>query len=127
MKKKINTSHTETEVMHRLNELQKDHLSFDEILEIEEDFLHQGLEYWLNDFRKANSLTQKQLAESMGISQPAVCQLLKRPSRLATLGRIVRAMGGQIDITVTKNGKTTSLLFGTPVNEVVHDHATTTH
>lgn len=125
MKKKIKTSHTETELLQRLYKLQKDRLSFDETLEIEEDFLHQGLEYWLNDFRKANSLTQKQLAESMGISQPAVCQLLKRPSRLATLGRIVRAMGGQIDITVTKNGKTTSLLFGTPLNETDHNHVST--
>jgi hypothetical protein len=35
-------------------------------------------------------------------------------------------MGGQIDITVTKDGKTTSLLFGTPMNETVHGHATPT-
>jgi len=126
MKKKINSAQIETEAMRRLNELQKAHLSFDETLEIEEDFIHQGLEYWLNDFRKTHCITQKQLAQLMGVSQPAVCQLLKRPSRLATLGRIVHAMGGQIDITVTKDGKTTSLLFGTPMNETVHGHATPT-
>lgn len=119
MTKKKESQHSEVDVLTVVRDIQKEDLSFEEVLDIEEDFLHQGLEYWLNDFRKKNAITQKQLADSMGISQPAVCQMLKKPSRLATLGRLVQAMGGHIDITVTKDGQTTSLLFGTPVNEIL--------
>ena len=119
MTKNKESQHSEVDVSTVLRDMQKEDLSFEEALDIQEDFLHQGLEYWLNDFRKKNAITQKQLADSMGISQPAVCQMLKKPSRLATLGRLVQAMGGHIDITVTKDGRTTSLLFGTPVNEVL--------
>lgn len=92
-----------------------------EVDQMEEDFLHQGLEYWLNQFRREQDLTQQQLASVMGVSQSAVCQMLRKPSRLATLGRLVRALGGTLDITITKDGTTTSLLYGRTVPDMLGD------
>ena len=112
MNKKKSTLH-KADVPEQLRAVQQEGLSFEEMLSIEEDFLHQGLEYWLKKFRVEQAITQHQIAEALGISQSAVCQMLKKPSRLATLARLISAMGGSLDITVTHNGKTTSLLYGT--------------
>ena len=80
--------------------------------EIAEELMQQGLVYWLNDFRRKRKLTQKKIAEEMHISQPAVCQMLKKPTSVGTLWRLAKAMGGSLDITITVDGETRSLLFG---------------
>lgn len=52
--------------------------------------------------REELQLSQKQVADAMGISQPAVTQLEQRGNdlKLATLKRYVEAMGGKLSLDV---------------------------
>jgi plasmid maintenance system antidote protein VapI len=53
----------------------------------------------LRELRKSLGLTQKQLSAVMGVSQPVLSQLENRADfHLATLRRVVSAMGGELDI-----------------------------
>ena len=60
------------------------------------------LEVGLQMMREELQLTQKQVAEAMGISQPAVTKLEQRGNdlKLATLKRYVEAMGGKLSLDV---------------------------
>jgi len=60
------------------------------------------LEPGLQLVREELNLSQKQLAELMGISQPAITQLEQRGNELkiATLKRYIEAMGGKLSIDV---------------------------
>ena len=60
------------------------------------------LEVGLQMMREELQLSQKQVAEAMGISQPAVTKLEKRGNdlKLATLKRYVEAMGGKLSLDV---------------------------
>lgn len=60
------------------------------------------LETGLQLVREELNLSQKQLAELMGISQPAITQLEQRGNELkiATLKRYIEAMGGKLSIDV---------------------------
>ena len=53
----------------------------------------------LRDLRKSLGITQKQLAESLKISQPVISEMENRTDyQLTTLRRIVQAMGGNLDV-----------------------------
>ncbi|EKT7908714.1 XRE family transcriptional regulator [Escherichia coli] len=60
------------------------------------------LEVGLQLMREELQLSQKQVAEAMGISQPAVTKLEQRGNdlKLATLKRYVEAMGGKLSLDV---------------------------
>ena len=60
------------------------------------------LEVGLQMMREELQLSQKQVAEAMGISQPAVTKLEQRGNdlKLATLTRYVEAMGGKLSLDV---------------------------
>ncbi|EFC5352259.1 XRE family transcriptional regulator [Escherichia coli] len=60
------------------------------------------LEVGLQMMREELLLSQKQVAEAMGISQPAVTKLEQRGNdlKLATLKRYVEAMGGKLSLDV---------------------------
>ena len=60
------------------------------------------LEVGLPMMREELQLSQKQVAEAMGISQPAVTKLEQRGNdlKLATLKRYVEAMGGKLSLDV---------------------------
>ena len=60
------------------------------------------LEVGLQMMRDELQLSQKQVAEAMGISQPAVTKLEQRGNdlKLATLKRYVEAMGGKLSLDV---------------------------
>ncbi len=60
------------------------------------------LETGLQMMREELQLSQKQVADAMGISQPAVTQLEQRGNdlKLATLKRYVEAMGGKLSLDV---------------------------
>lgn len=60
------------------------------------------LETGLQMMREELKLSQKQVAEVMGISQPAVTQLEQRGNELkiATLKRYIEAMGGKLSLDV---------------------------
>ena len=53
----------------------------------------------LHELRAARRLTQQQLAQTLEISQAAVCQLEKRTDMyLSTLQNFVEAMGGHLEM-----------------------------
>ncbi|EAS2249982.1 helix-turn-helix transcriptional regulator [Salmonella enterica subsp. salamae] len=60
------------------------------------------LEVGLQMMREELQLSQKHVAEVMGISQPAVTQLEQRGNelKLATLKRYIEAMGGKLNLDV---------------------------
>jgi DNA-binding XRE family transcriptional regulator len=54
----------------------------------------------LQELRNARGLSQKMLAEALGIQQPAVAKMEKRADMyISTLRSHIEAMGGQLDIT----------------------------
>lgn len=54
----------------------------------------------LAELRRMQGMTQKQVAENMGISQPSVSQLERRRDiRRSTLTAYVKALGGELDVT----------------------------
>ncbi|HBV6392381.1 TPA: helix-turn-helix domain-containing protein [Klebsiella aerogenes] len=60
------------------------------------------LEVGLQMMREELQLSQKHVAEVMGVSQPAITQLEQRGNelKLATLKRYIEAMGGKLSLDV---------------------------
>ncbi len=60
------------------------------------------LETGLQLLREEMQVSQKKLAELMGVSQPAITQIEQRGNdvKLATLKRYIEAMGGKLSLTV---------------------------
>lgn len=53
----------------------------------------------LRDLRKSLGITQKQLAESLKVSQPVISAMENREDfQLTTLRRVIQAMGGNMDV-----------------------------
>jgi plasmid maintenance system antidote protein VapI len=62
-------------------------------------------EMLLSELRKLEGITQTELAERLGIKQPAISQLEQQDDmQIKTLQRIVKALGGVIEITVRLPG-----------------------
>ena len=78
--------------------------------ETSEDMWQEIVSYYVNLNRKRRKMTQKQLAEALHISQPGVCQMLKRPATIAKLWRLSVAMGGQLEVNIRFDDKVYSLL-----------------
>lgn len=58
-------------------------------------------ELLLGQLRKQSGLTQRQLAGALGIRQPTLAQMEKQDDiQVSTLRRLVRALGGQLDLIV---------------------------
>ncbi|MBO4576628.1 MAG: XRE family transcriptional regulator [Neisseriaceae bacterium] len=66
----------------------------------------------LNNIREELEITQKELAETLGIAQPSVVALEKRGKdiKLSSLKRYIEAMGGKLSLSVElpNNSKTVS-------------------
>ncbi|EBB7877628.1 helix-turn-helix transcriptional regulator [Salmonella enterica] len=78
-----------------------------EIKEMAEEMI---LENGLLQIREELKLSQKTLADAMGVSQPAITQIEQRGNevKLATLKRYIEAMGGKLSLNVelpTGNGR----------------------
>lgn len=90
-----------------------------DVTEWHEEFWTTTLSHYLNRLRRRRKITQKSMAEALGISQPGVCQRLKRPGNIANLADLVQAMGGRLDVIVYIDGEAISLFNGriTPYDE----------
>lgn len=71
---------------------------------------HEVVSYWVNVNRRRRKITQKQIAATLGITQPGVCQMLKRPATIGKLWRLCRAMGGELEVNFVCDGKRYPLL-----------------
>jgi DNA-binding XRE family transcriptional regulator len=66
------------------------------------------VEISLSKLRDELEMSQKQVAEAMGVSQPTVAKIenAENDPRLSTLKRYVAAMGGELSLDITlPNGK----------------------
>lgn len=77
-----------------------------------DDLFHETTSYWINNIRRRKKFTQQHLADSMHISQPGICQMLKRPATIAKLFRLCAAMGGILEVNVRFGDEVISLLYG---------------
>ena len=67
----------------------------------------------LKELRKAQDLTQVQLAKTLGIRQSTLAQMEKRNDlMLSTLRSYVQAMGGELQLLVSFPGKETVAIEG---------------
>ena len=82
-----------------------------------EDMFHEVVAYWLNINRRRRRVTQKQIAETLHISQPGVCQMLKRPATIGKLWRLCRALGAELEVNFVVDGKRYSLLGEPDAND----------
>lgn len=71
----------------------------DEIHKMAEELI---LEAGLSMLREDLEISQKELAQALGISQPAIVQMEQRGNdiKLSTLKRYVEAMGGKLSLAV---------------------------
>lgn len=77
-----------------------------------DDLFHETTSYWINHVRRRKKFTQQNLADSLHISQPGICQMLKRPATIAKLFRLCAAMGGTLEVNVRFEDEVISLLYG---------------
>ncbi|WP_439234361.1 helix-turn-helix domain-containing protein [Lonepinella koalarum] len=70
--------------------------------EIQQEAEKLVLESGLYNLREEAMLSQKELANSLGISQPAIAQIEQRGNelKLSTLKRYVETLGGKLSLTV---------------------------
>jgi transcriptional regulator with XRE-family HTH domain len=68
------------------------------------------LSYYVNLNRRRRKVTQKQIAQRIGLTQPRVCQMLKKPATIAKLWKLCDAMGGQLEVNVRFGNEVFSLL-----------------
>jgi predicted XRE-type DNA-binding protein len=78
--------------------------------ESSDDMWQEIVSYYVNLNRRRRKITQKQIAEALKISQPGVCQMLKRPATIAKLWRLSVAMGGKLEVNIRFGDKVYSLL-----------------
>ena len=78
--------------------------------ESSDDMWQEIVSYYVNLNRRRRKITQKQIAEALHISQPGVCQMLKRPATIAKLWRLSVAMGGELEVNLRFGDKVYSLL-----------------
>ncbi len=75
-----------------------------------EEMFQEIVAYYVNLNRRRRKITQKQIAEALHISQPGVCQMLKRPATISKLSRLSVAMGGKLEVNIRFGDKVYSLL-----------------
>ena len=68
---------------------------------IDDNVRQMKTEMLLSELRKLSDLTQVEVAESLGISQPEISRLEGREDmQISTLAKLVRALGGELEISV---------------------------
>jgi hypothetical protein len=75
-------------------------------------FWNETLSFHVEKLRNLLGFSQAQLAKAINISQPGICQRLKKPKNIANLADIVEAMGGNLDVVAYINGRAISLMNG---------------
>lgn len=61
----------------------------------------------LSELRKAEKLTQRELARRLGVSQPAIAKIESQSDvQLSTLQRLVEALGGSLEVIARLPGGT---------------------
>lgn len=93
--------------MRTLNQLIKGNFSTDEQVDIRSKYQEKIAAIRLQQVRRSQHITQKELAQALGLSQSALSELERRPNiTLGTLHRYIEALGGKLEINaVFQEGK----------------------
>lgn len=75
-----------------------------------DDIFHETVSHYINLNRKRQKITQRQIAQYLKVSQPAVCQMLKRPATIGKLWRLCNALGGKLEVNIRFGDQVFSLL-----------------
>jgi transcriptional regulator with XRE-family HTH domain len=75
-------------------------------------FWNETLSFHVEKLRNLLGFSQAQLAKAINISQPGICQRLKKPKNIANLADLIEAMGGDLDVVAYINGRAISLTNG---------------
>ena len=91
-------------------------MSPEQLAQVEVKAKNMMAEMLLSEIRKEVGLTQKDLAEAMGIKQPSLSKLeTQEDMQVSTLKRLVNALGGQLEIVAhMPNGDVRIRQFGEP-------------
>ncbi len=70
--------------------------------EVDKQYSEMAMEYSLSRLREELQMSQKELANNLNISQPAVCKIEKNAEdvKLSTLIKYVNALGGHLSLQV---------------------------
>lgn len=97
--------------MKTLNQLVEENFSSQEREEIRRKAGEKIAAVRLRQMRQAQRVTQKTLAQAMGLSQSALSELERRPNiTLETLQRYVEALGGRLEIRAVFQKRSEELL-----------------
>jgi len=97
--------------MKTLNQLVEENFSSQEREEIRRKAGEKIAAVRLRQMRQAQRVTQKTLAQAMGLSQSALSELERRPNiTLETLQRYVEALGGRLEIKAVFQKRSEELL-----------------
>ncbi len=79
----------------------------------------------LRELRKARTLTQEQLVESLNMAQGDISKLERRADvYVSTLRRYIEAMGGELDLVARfPDGETIAVALAAFADEIEHDTA----
>ncbi len=93
--------------MKTLNQLIEGNFSASEQADIRSKSQEKIASIRLQQVRKSQHITQKELAQTLGLSQSALSELERRPNiTLGTLHRYIEALGGKLEINaVFQEGK----------------------
>ena len=82
-----------------VSELFSKHLTAKQMAEGRKWAAKEATKIQLKQLRKSLGITQKQLADSLKISQPVISVMESREDyQLTTLRRVIKALGGELDI-----------------------------
>ena len=85
--------------MKTLNQLIEENFSGKEQVDIRSKSQEKITAIHLQQVRKSRRITQKELAQTLGLSQSALSELERRPNiTLGTLQRYIEALGGKLEI-----------------------------
>lgn len=92
--------------VHRWRDLRKTRHTAEELKELDEKVAEKILELDLKALRELLGKTQQELAKATKMSQPEISRSERRGDhRLSTLRRIVKALGGDLEVVATFGDK----------------------
>jgi predicted transcriptional regulator len=98
--------------MHKWSDLKAERFSPEDVEKLRKEALRDLLEEDLRALREAAGVTQEELAEKVGADQSQISRLERQgggDARVSLLKRYVEALGGEIQIVATLQGKVVRL------------------
>ncbi len=85
---------------------------------MDKQYSEMAMEYSLSRLREELQMSQKELANNLNISQPAVCKIEKNAEdvKLSTLIKYVNALGGHLSLQVILPSRKAGVVIPLPIS-----------